>query len=325
MRILIRAEGGNRIGMGHVMRMLVLAGKLREFAEVFFVCRDNEEFRAGAEHIEACGYQVLRIDGEKLAGELEGIGGDCLITDSYDVDESYFDSMKGIFRVTGYMDDLYKHRINTDFIINQNIYANDLGYKAGKSTTLFLGTRYVLLRDEFRSIPERTIGNKIENVLITFGGADPGNLTEGIAIKLGKAFPDMHFHIVVGPSFIHKESLRKIDGGNIILHHNPKMSELMLKCDIAIAACGSTVYELCACGTPIIGIAAADNQIMVAQKMSSIRALSHAEGADEVIRHLVSMDYETRERMSKKGRKLVDGYGSDRLAEEIRKIIIGKV
>lgn len=325
MKILIRAEGGYRIGMGHVMRMLVLADKLRTFAEVVFLCRDNGEFRSGVYHIEACGYKVLRIDGTRLLDELSGIGGDCLITDSYDVDKNYFDSTKAIFDMTGYMDDLNKQFINADFIINQNIYADDLEYKADKGTRLFLGTRYALLRKEFQNLSRRNIRNKIQDVLVTMGGADPQNLTEILALKLGEAFPEMKFHVVVGPVFTHKVSLKKIESGNIILHNNPKMSELMKKCDTAISACGSTVYELCACGTPIIGVVTADNQIMAARKMSSIGALKYAEGLDEAIQHLKNLNFETRVRMSKTGQGLVDGHGSIRLSGQIRKIAGGKV
>lgn len=321
MKILIRAEGGCRIGMGHVMRMLVLADTLREFAEVVFVCRDNGEFQTGIKHIEACGYSALKIDGISVVGALAGIGGDCLVTDSYDVDESYFDSTKAIFSITGYMDDLNKYRINADFIINQNIYADDLRYKADMSTRLFLGTQYTLLRKEFQKLPKRKTRNKMQNVLITLGGADPNNLTEIIALKLSSAFPEISFHIAVGLSFMHKDSLQKIARENIFLHINPKMSELMLKCDAAISACGSTVYELCACGTPVIGVVTADNQIMGARKMDSIGALKYAEEPDELIQHLEGLNYETRVRMSEIGQGLVDGYGSTRLAQEIKKII----
>ncbi|MCR5796546.1 MAG: hypothetical protein K6G63_01315 [Eubacterium sp.] len=35
----------------------------------------------------------------------------------------------------------------------------------------------------------------------------------------------------------------------------------MQKCDIAISAAGSTLYELCACGVPTITYTTADNQI----------------------------------------------------------------
>ena len=321
MKIIIRADGGYSIGMGHVMRMLVLADKLRDFAEVTFACRKSEEFYAGVNHIEVRGYPVLKIDESKLMEELAETGGDCLITDSYAVDESYFDRTRSSFGITGYMDDLNRHRINTDFIINQNIYAEDLLYRAGEATKLYLGTKYTLLREEFKDLPRRQIGKKIENVLITLGGADAEDLSGTIALELSMAFPEILFHIIVGPSFTNKDSLMKLAGENIILHNNPNMSELMLKCDAAISACGSTVYELCACGTPIIGIVAADNQMMAANKMKSVGALKYAVKITDIIQYLKSMDFGVRRRMSAIGQGLADGFGSARLAEEIRRFI----
>jgi UDP-2,4-diacetamido-2,4,6-trideoxy-beta-L-altropyranose hydrolase len=324
MKVLIRADGGCNIGMGHVMRMLVLADRLKDFSEVVFVCRKNGEFETGVSLIEAYGYPVFTVNGEAIIDELAGIGGDCLITDSYDVDESYFRHTGDIFGITGYMDDLNKVRISADFIINQNIYARDLGYEKYEGTILLLGTRYALLRDEFRGLPVRKTRRDVESVLVTLGGSDPKNLTEKIALKLGRAFPGITFHVIVGPSFVHGNSLAAAAGENIVTHREPKMSALMMQCDAAVSACGSTIYELCACGTPIIGIVAADNQIMAARKMSSIGAMIQAEGTDDVVSCLRSLDYEARVRMSETARKLVDGNGSIRVSEQIIKIISKK-
>ena len=324
MKVLIRADGGCNIGMGHIMRMLVLADKLKAFSEVVFVCRKNGEFETGVRFIEAYGYPVFTVNGEAIIDELAGIGGDCLITDSYDVDESYFRRTGDIFGITGYMDDLNKVRINADFIINQNIYARDLGYEKYEGTVLLLGTQYALLRDEFRGLPARKMKRNVKSVLVTLGGSDPQNLTEKLALKLGRAFPRITFHIIAGPSFIHVDSLEAAAGENIVIHREPKMSALMMQCDAAVSACGSTVYELCACGTPIIGVITADNQVMAARSMDNIGAMKYAAGAGEIVRHLESMDYETRARMSETARKLVDGNGSIRVSEQIRKIICNK-
>nr|WP_025774997.1 glycosyltransferase [Clostridium botulinum] len=51
------------------------------------------------------------------------------------------------------------------------------------------------------------------------------------------------------------------------MYFNANMIEIMNKSDIVISACGSTSYELVACGTPTIGLIIADNQEKVAQKM----------------------------------------------------------
>ncbi len=51
MKIAIRADGGAKIGMGHIMRTLVLAKELSKNHDVFYICRvDNplsEKYRIG--------------------------------------------------------------------------------------------------------------------------------------------------------------------------------------------------------------------------------------------------------------------------------------
>ena len=39
MKIAIRADGGSKIGMGHIMRTLVLAKELAKTNDVFYICR----------------------------------------------------------------------------------------------------------------------------------------------------------------------------------------------------------------------------------------------------------------------------------------------
>ena len=46
------------------------------------------------------------------------------------------------------------------------------------------------------------------------------------------------------------------------LHFIIKLSQLMMKCDIAISARGTTLYETCACGLFTICFGIADNQLM---------------------------------------------------------------
>ena len=43
MKIAIRADGGSQIGMGHIMRTLVLAKELAKINEVFYICRIDQK------------------------------------------------------------------------------------------------------------------------------------------------------------------------------------------------------------------------------------------------------------------------------------------
>lgn len=274
MKIAIRADGGNKIGMGHIMRTLVLAKELAKTNDVFYVCKvDNsfsDKYKQGIDKIRSQEFNVVTIDENNVLNELKSILADCLITDSYDVNEDYFNITKEIFKVTGYIDDMNLYNFNVDFIINQNIGAEDYEYKANKDTKLFLGAQYVMLREEFRNISNRVINKKVSNVMITLGGSDTNGITNMILDYVKDL--DSNFHVVIGPSFEENNiyKLRELEKlkSNIKLYFNANMIEIMNKCDIAISACGITLYELGVCGIPTIGIIVVDNQENVAFKMS---------------------------------------------------------
>lgn len=60
-----------------------------------------------------------------------------------------------------------------------------------------------------------------------------------------------------------KEMRTLVQGHNhFILHENVSdMRSLLEKMDLAVAAAGSTLYEICACGVPLITYTIADNQM----------------------------------------------------------------
>lgn len=325
MRILIRADGGINIGMGHIMRTSVLADYLSEFAEVIYLCKNGDEFLVGRDYIRKKGFKVIEVNRNRIIDEISNIQGDCLITDSYDVNESYFDEIKKGFAVTGYIDDLNKHRYNVDFIINQNSYAEDFVYKTNKDTKFFLGSKYALLRKEFLNLPKKSIRKNVQDIMITLGGSDNNNLTKAIIDNISNVFTDVNLHVVIGPSFIYKQALRAMESNKIILYNNPRMSDIMQKCDIAIAACGSTLYELAASGIPTIGVVVVDNQKRAAKKMEDLGIILYAKSIQNVADNIEKLDYQKRMYMAKLGQNLVDGLGGIRIAKEIQTMLLQQI
>ena len=273
MKIGIQADGGNTIGIGHVMRTLVLAKELAKTNDVFYICRINskemEKYASGIKRIKEYGFNVRTISEETFIEELCKIKADCLITDSYDVDEQYFNIIKKNFKITIYIDDMNLHYFNVDILINQNINAEKLEYKVNKDTELLLGIDYLMLRDEFRNTSKSINKPKIKDIMITIGGSDNNSITNKLCEYIKDL--DFEFHIIIGPSFkddnIKKLVNLSIEKKNIKLYFNANMFLVMKKCDIAISACGSTLYELMACGIPTLGIIVAENQKLIAMNL----------------------------------------------------------
>lgn len=325
MKIIIRADGGTSIGMGHIMRTSVLAISLSSVFEIVYASIDNEFNKQGIEYVNKQGFNTIKLNQNNYLEQLCDQEADILITDNYFVDEEYFNKTKSYFKYTGYIDDNnYIPYYNVDFILNQNIYASELDYRTNLETKLFLGTRYVLLRDEFRRINEKQIDTDIKSIMVTTGGSDPNNDTLKILKQLEMYDKNVAIHIAVGNSFteICKE---KIDilaskNKNFNVHRNANMSKLMQVCDVAIAGCGSTLYELAACATPTIGIIIADNQTMAANRFEKdgiiIKSFSN-----QIISSLNTMTFKKRRYMSQLCKSIVNVNGSDLLTKELQTMI----
>jgi len=321
MDICIRADGGSSIGMGHIMRTLVLARELRKKHNVFYTCKADDpltdKYYAGIDFIAKQGFKVVKIDEKEIIKDLKNIKSDCIITDSYDVDEEYFNALKRIFRISGCFDDeKICEYYNVDFLINQNAYAFTFDYHVNKDTDLILGNKYIILREEFRNIPAPVINKDIKDIMITVGGSDNTNITGEIINSLKNS--NFNMHVVIGPSFKHYDELKKNENERIRFYFNPKMSVLMTKCDIAISSCGSTLYELAACGTPTIGIVIVDNQLMAAEYMSKSGSIIYSD-INDLLFSIEELTYEQRKVMSISGKKLVDGLGVFRIIDKIEK------
>lgn len=348
MKIVVRADGGSVIGMGHIMRTLVLAKELSKDNDVCYACKvegiqeldinikedycevtsleelekfklDDSIFLQGIKKILYEGFKVILLNEYRLISELQRIDADLLITDSYDVNEDYFEKNKRIFKKTAYIDDINKYNFDVDFLINQNADAEDFNYKINDNTKLLLGTDYVLLRDEFKNNINEPIKEKVSDIMVTVGGADPYKLTDKILNYVSEL--NYKFHVVIGPSFIDTSFKKKNNRNNIKFYYNANMYEIMKKCDMAISACGSTLYELAACGVPTLGIIIADNQQGIGNKLDKLNAIKclgwyDKISKDDLISNIdkLANDYMLRKSFSESAAKLIDGNGAKRIA-----------
>lgn len=326
MKIAIRADGGANIGMGHIMRTLVLAKELSKIHYVFYICRvDNplsEKYRIGIEKVKSQGFIVKTIREDFTLRDLRGIKADLLITDSYDVDENYFDETKKMFNQTAYIDDMNLYYFNVDFLINQNIDSLDFEYRVNNDTKLLIGSNYIMLRDEFRAVSEKYIKEKVNDIMITVGGADPHHITEQI-LEYVKML-NYNFHIVVGPSFDKNNSLKNFETSKIRFYYNANMYEIMQKCDIAISACGSTLYELAISGISTLGIIVADNQQGIAYKMSEMGIIKNIGWYDQLDKdtflrelNVLCNDCVKRKEMYTRAKEVINGDGVNKIVRSL--------
>ena len=331
--ILIRADANETIGTGHVMRCLSIAKAFAEKGEeVLFVTADHRAdgliYGFRTECLDTL-WTDMDAEIDEMINVVRKNNPDLLLVDSYYVTEKYFNALSGLTK-TVYIDDLNKSQWNVDCLINYNVFGTVFDYswyeRAGKK--LLLGPCYAPLRIEFSGIKKHFTKNEITDVFVSAGGADPEGITERIIESICPNWPDVQFHFVVGQLNPRIQSIKQKKSGNIMLHINEQhMAELMQKCDIAISAAGSTLYELCACGIPTITYTLADNQLMAAEVFQNLGVMLNAgdcRGDDHFMDKLttcfkcIANELKIREDMSSNMQNLVDGLGARRIVNELQ-------
>ncbi|MGH7452631.1 MAG: UDP-2,4-diacetamido-2,4,6-trideoxy-beta-L-altropyranose hydrolase, partial [bacterium] len=227
-------------------------------------------------------------------------------------------------------DDGQAEHYYADIVLNQNLHARESFY-AGKEpyTRLLLGIRYVLLRREFLQRREwkREIAEVARKVLVTLGGGDPDNVTLKVVQALQRVKGDgLEAMVVIGGSNPHYEELQsaiKDSHSSVRLQRNvTNMPELMAWADLAISSGGTTVWELAFMGLPaLVGVIAPIEELLLdglkEQRLFVNVGWFSQLSVEQLAEALIAAmeDGKMRSHTSLLGRKLVDGYGADRVLE----------
>jgi UDP-2,4-diacetamido-2,4,6-trideoxy-beta-L-altropyranose hydrolase len=330
--LILRTDADARMGTGHVMRCLALAQAWQEAGgQATFVM--GIESPALETRLSSEGMDVIRLlahpgsadDVQQTIDLALQRRAEWVVTDGYHFGVDYQQAIKDAGLRLLFVDD-YSHAENysADLVLNQNIYASEMLYPRRKAyTRLLLGTRYALLRREFRNWKgwNRKIPDVARRVLVTLGGADPDNVTLKVIRALQKIdIPDLDVNVIVGPANPHKKSLEdamlSAPCSMSILENVNNMPKLMAWADIAVSAGGCTCWELACMGLANLILVLSENQQAIAEGLDAAGVainlgLHERVSIDKVAQKLQStmLKRETRDEMSRRGRTLVDGTG----------------
>lgn len=332
--IYIRADANPNIGMGHIMRCLSIADAASNLdQDITFILADDRVL----DLVQSRGYTgiILNTDYRNMDAELDRwppVSFDVIIVDSYFVTESYLKFLKSKTEKLVYIDDLASFHYPVDILVNYNAYGIMLNYHSlyneadVQEPYFILGPTYAPLRSMFRGLEKKIQPKTVKNVLISTGGAD----SEHIALSIVKAKPsDYTYHLLIGALNSDKEEIRKLaaEQESIVLHENVSDTKsLICSTDIAVSAAGSTLYEICACGIPLITYILADNQIPGAEafeKLSLSINLGDIRNVDESASKILTAincladDYEKRCEVGSRMQEMIDGFGADRMVEKM--------
>ncbi len=334
MNLLIRADVGPTVGVGHVMRTAALAAQWQRLGGRSTMVCETQLPTSLKSRLTKMGLDVRLIESESLledAVQLKHfatqLSAEWIVLDGYRFTDEYQEIAKTSRARLLVLDD-YGHASHkaADFVLNQNVYANP----SGRSKRELLGPQYSLMRDEFEKVKSRRVPRVAKRVLVTMGGADHENVTQLCLEAFNELQSNLlSFDIVVGSCNPHFDSLKsyaKLNHmDNVRFHRNvTRMSALFELCDLAIAAAGSTCYELARCSVPTLTISTAENQIPVAQafdELGCMKWLGHADqlnsGAVVSAVQPLIRGWQRREEMVKRGNSIVDGQGAARVARRL--------
>lgn len=322
--LLARADAGPSIGFGHVGRVSALLDAWVELGGRAAVVGEGIGGR-GRERLEALGVEV--VSGGDDTFEARAPHARALALDGYQFRPEQHARWRGLKPLLA-VDDLAAFPMVADVVLNQNLDYPAERYTCGPETRLLVGSAYALLRREFRHAAPKVEATR--RVLVTFGGADPAGLSAAVAEALLEATPaEVSVDVVVGGSVSPaiRQAVTALAAANerVRAHHDvADMAGLMVGATAAVAAAGTTTWELMACGVPAALVAVADNQRPVLEGVANNAAGVvlgwhedlDAAGIAESVAALVADEARRRE-LAARGRALVDGRGALRVIDAL--------
>jgi len=330
----IRADGNASIGMGHLMRCFSIAVALREKnIPVIFFTDSLESLALIEERGIPCEF-VKPVDEfeDELSNLIHLIHENnikMLLVDSYRATPDYMLYLKKEVFVI-YIDDIAAKVLPADCLINYNIYGDALPYKElyDESTALLLGSRFAPVKREFSEMDYR-LKEHVNTILITMGGSDSLNIAGQIGELLLNVIPEsIEIILICGRFSPHYSLVRELELKSkrvSVLTDVKDMWNVMVKADIAIAAAGSTMYELCTLGVPSVCCYYVENQRLIAEafgvRTSMVNAGDFSENPNLVLQNIkeevikLINDYPKRKLLSEEMHNITDGKGANRIAD----------
>lgn len=351
MRFLFRVDASIQIGTGHIMRCLTLANHLKSLRhECIFICRDhdghlgNNIISAGHQLYLLKSYSALKhkkfsfdwnnhakwlgvdwsLDVKESLEITKNLKPDWLIIDHYALDRSWEIAIRPSVKNIMVIDDLEDRDHDCDILLDQTFGRKKYIYekKVPKNCKLLCGSKYSLLREEFKNWRNTSLLNrefaKLNNILINLGGIDKDNFTSLVldGLKVSKLPETCTLTVIMGSNAPHVSYVKKIASEmprkTEVKVGIEDMAELMAYADLAIGAGGSSAWERCCLGLPTIQLVIAENQNFIAESLDKAGAIKAINNIN-ALPNLIETAPKWMSHISQKCRSVTDGEGVQRV------------
>jgi spore coat polysaccharide biosynthesis predicted glycosyltransferase SpsG len=262
-RIAIFTGGGFSQGFGHIFRTLTIADGLKASFDVLFLINPCTPCK---QKISDRGYSLVEITKKgEILNALVNYSPHISILDKPRISKQFIKNLqKNSNSKIVIFDNDNAIASYADILVNalaKNYCPGSISLHSNQRTLLFNGLKYLILRNEFfeKESRARISKDEFKNILITFGGSDPTNLTCMILKDLNALNLDISIKVILGVKYKFQNILNELLGENefensriSVCRDIPNMSEMMSMSDIIITHPGITMFEALYLKKPVI-------------------------------------------------------------------------
>ncbi len=324
--LLIRADAGATIGMGHVLRCLALAQAWQDRGNTVVYATVALPPRARL-RLEKEGVMVVEAEvtpgsaaDQEWTIELAQTLGARVVVDGYAFGPRYANRLVDAGLRVLLLDDDGEDGPIRALVLNQNLHGHTELYPNATGGVL-VGLAYALLRRELRGVRRApmTVPEHARTALVNFGGADPASLSAPAAQCLLDAGLE-EVHVVLGPAARPIE----LSASALKVHIDPpNFFEIAAAADLGVLAAGSSVWEMAYLGVPMALVSTVANQVAnhavvvaagLAVGLGDVQAFAARRAESTEILTRFAADSAQRRDLRQRGRERVDGQGAARVA-----------
>lgn len=271
-KILFRADGNNKMGLGHIVRSLALVRMLKSDFDCHFAIQNPPEHLLSQIKGSCDGFiqipeSMSILEEADYLCEKHLTGNEIVVLDGYHFDTAYQKIIKKSGCQVVCIDDIHDKHFVADAIINHSGGIKKEQYSAEDYTEFHLGLDYVLLRKPFlEGAKNRLKLNAHPIAFVCLGGADPKNDTVKVLKELEDSRRAKQCYVVIGGSYQHRVELEKFLSKTtleITVLENicaTRMIDIMRICSVAITSPSTISIEYLSIGGELYLYRTANNQ-----------------------------------------------------------------
>lgn len=247
--VAIYVNGNNKRGIGHIYRALEMADEFYSKPDVYYDTNQTNPKVFGVTT-----HNLIPVDGiHDLFNRCKTKQYSIFINDILDTSIDYMIGLRSVLPNAK----LINFEDNGEGILQADLVFNAL-YHEGNLSKVKAGHKYYIASKLFMFYKPIKIKERVKNIFISFGGADPKNYTDRLLrIICQDEYKSLKFSVVLGRAKCNVEKLMEYNKyDNIkVFYDVSNMPEIMSSCDIGVTSRGRTGYELAFLGIPTISMA----------------------------------------------------------------------